>query len=210
MRLFNVDGIFYRTLERIGDLLIVNILFLICSLPIITIGASTTAMYAVLIKLVQNGSGYIVKDFFEEFKSNFKQATIIWGIALTIGISIYLNLFYFRILAGNIPMILRVILIIAIFIYSCVLVYVFAVQSKFENSVIKTLRTSAFMAIGYLPLTIVLVALNVLPFVVVFIKPELFWRIIPVAIILGFSGIGYICSMIFSYIFGKHTPKLRD
>ena len=63
--------------NKLTDLLFLNILWLVCSLPIITIGASTTAMYYVSITSIRMGDGYVAKRFFKSFVDNFKQATII-------------------------------------------------------------------------------------------------------------------------------------
>ena len=72
--------------------MLLNILFLVCSLPIFTIGASFTAMYYVTLKLAENEEGYIARGFLKSFKQNFKQATIIWLILLFFGIVLVLDL----------------------------------------------------------------------------------------------------------------------
>ena len=75
---FNMDNGLFRALGKLADLMLLNILFLVCSLPIFTIGASFTAMYYVTLKLAENEEGYIARGFLKSFKQNFKQATIIW------------------------------------------------------------------------------------------------------------------------------------
>ena len=90
----NFESPFMRALDIIANLLVLNVLTVICSLPIFTIGAAYTAMHKQLFKMRTNDEGYIVKDFFKEFGKNFKQATIIWlGILLVggiLGIDIYI------------------------------------------------------------------------------------------------------------------------
>lgn len=75
---FNMDNGLFRALGKLADLMLLNILFLVCSLPIFTIGASFTAMYYVTLKLAENEEGYTPGAFLKSFKQNFKQATIIW------------------------------------------------------------------------------------------------------------------------------------
>ena len=75
-RLFDTDNIVWRFLGRVADLVILNFLFLLCSIPIVTIGASWTALYSVTLKAVKNEESYIAKGFLEGFKENFKQSTI--------------------------------------------------------------------------------------------------------------------------------------
>ena len=88
---FNMDNGLFRALGKLADLMLLNILFLVCSLPIFTIGASFTAMYYVTLKLAENEEGYIARGFLKSFKQNFKQATIIWLILLFFGIVLVLN-----------------------------------------------------------------------------------------------------------------------
>ena len=63
--LFNMDNAFWRTMGKIADLIILNILFIICCIPIVTIGASYTALYTVMLKLVKNEEPYIFRGFFK-------------------------------------------------------------------------------------------------------------------------------------------------
>ena len=79
---FNYDNPVWRFIGKFGDLIILNVLWFVCSIPIFTIGASTTAVYYVTLKLARNDDGYTIRSFFKSFKENFKQATIIWLILL--------------------------------------------------------------------------------------------------------------------------------
>ena len=82
MRFNWTDNVVMRAIGKIGDLICLNVLWLICCIPVITIGASTTALYTVMLRLVRNEEGYIFRGFFKAFKLNFKQSTIIWIILL--------------------------------------------------------------------------------------------------------------------------------
>ena len=88
-RLFDLDNPVMRFLGKLFDLMYLNLLFLLCSIPIVTIGASLTAMYSVALKMVKNEETYIGKDFFKSFRMNFKQGTIIWILFLLIGWVMY-------------------------------------------------------------------------------------------------------------------------
>ena len=210
MNFFSAEGLFYRTISRIGDLFILNILFLGCSIPVFTIGASATAMYSGLLKLVRNESGYLAKEFFKSFKQNFKQATLIWLMFLGAGIVLYLDFFYVKILNGSLGHVLQVVLTFFVIIYVALLSFVFAVQSQFENRIRQTIRISLYLAIGYLPLTIILMIINVLPILIVYIWPPLFWRVLPLMLVLGISGLGFGGVIIIDYIFRKHIPTKND
>ena len=91
-RFFNMDNKFFTFMGRIADLCILNIICLVCCIPIVTAGASITAMYYVTLKMVRNEEAYIVRSFFKSFKDNFKQATVINLIMIAVGVVLYLDL----------------------------------------------------------------------------------------------------------------------
>lgn len=91
-RLFDTDNIVWRFLGRVADLVILNFLFLLCSIPIVTIGASWTALYSVTLKAVKNEESYIAKGFLEGFKENFKQSTIAWLVILLVGTVLFVDI----------------------------------------------------------------------------------------------------------------------
>lgn len=76
-RFFDLDNVVWRTIDKIGKIFLLNLLWLICSLPVFTIGASTTALIYTSMKLSDN-EGYWHQNFFSSFKENFKQATALF------------------------------------------------------------------------------------------------------------------------------------
>ena len=91
-RFFSMDNKFFTFMNKVADLCILNIICLVCCIPIVTAGASITAMYYVTLKMVRNEEAYIVWSFFKSFKDNFKQATIINLIMIAVGAVLYLDL----------------------------------------------------------------------------------------------------------------------
>ena len=89
MKLFNPESRFMEALSTISDLMILNLVTLVCCLPVITIGAALTGMHYVLLKMVRREEGYIVRSYFKSFKENFLQATIIWILFL-----LFLGIFF--------------------------------------------------------------------------------------------------------------------
>ena len=99
-RFISLEGPFIQFLTRIIDLVILNFLFILFSLPIFTIGSSISALYTVSLKLIQNKDHYIFKEFITAFKRNFKEATIIWIIMLVSGILLILDIKFLVYLSG--------------------------------------------------------------------------------------------------------------
>ena len=84
MKLFNLDSPVMVFLSKVANLMILNVLTIICCIPIFTAGAAITALYYVTIKMARGDDPYIIKGYFKSFKENFKQATIIWLIMLVV------------------------------------------------------------------------------------------------------------------------------
>ena len=80
MSIFAPDGKLARCLNCIGNLMILNILTLICCIPLVTAGAAMTALYTMTMRMARNEEGSIVREYFQAFRDNFKQATILWLI----------------------------------------------------------------------------------------------------------------------------------
>ena len=78
MALFNINSSFFKFINKLLDVLLLNLLWILCSLPVVTIGAATCAAFSVTLKMVDDEEGYIVKPFFKYFKQNFKQGTLMW------------------------------------------------------------------------------------------------------------------------------------
>ncbi|MCL2461419.1 MAG: DUF624 domain-containing protein [Defluviitaleaceae bacterium] len=93
---FSTDGMFYKIGTLIADVVLLGVAWLIFSIPVVTIGASTTALYYVATRRISDREGYIFRDFWSSFKSNFKKSTIVWVVALVIIYVLYINITYLR------------------------------------------------------------------------------------------------------------------
>lgn len=152
--LFSFDSPFMQFMNRIGRNIILNLLFVVTCIPIVTIGAASTAMYTVTLKQAKNEEPYIASTYFKAFKENFRQSTILWiiwmfGIAL-----LYVD---FRALMGRdtfIANVMRIMLIIVIILAYMMLSYTFPLQATFYNSVRHTLQNSFFISIQQIKKTI--------------------------------------------------------
>lgn len=145
--LFGVDSPFYRFMWKLVQLLWLNLLWFLCSLPLVTLGASTTALYYVAMKMAKDQEGYIARDFFKAFQMNFKQATVIWLILAPIGIVLGVNLLYYWILDYDSSLFIRVVFTVLTAIYSMVCLFVFPALAKFENSIRNTMHFAVVMSI---------------------------------------------------------------
>ena len=148
-------------LNKMTDLLLLNILYLICCLPIITIGAATTALYYVSIVSIRSGDGYVIRRFFDSFSRNFKQATIIWLFLLLLGGGLGLDLFFWYRAGTGFSRIMFCISMLPTVAVAIVGLWVFPVLSKLEGNIKTTIKNAAAFAVGYFfPYTLILLLLT--------------------------------------------------
>lgn len=199
-KIFDLDNPFFRFIGKLVDVVFLNLLWLIFSLPIVTIGASTTAMYYVTLKLVRDREGYIFKSFLKAFKENFKQSTIIWMIlmaALTIlGTDIYV---VYNMEASYAKVLLALFVGVSVLVLF-VLLYIFPLQAQFANPVKQTFKNALLIAVRHLPWTILLVVINV-------VMGFLIYVFLVIAILFGFGLLAFINSFIFTKVFLKYIPQ---
>ena len=200
--LFNYDNPVWRFIGKLWDVLVVNILWIICSIPVVTAGASTTAMYYVTLKLARDEDGYTIRSFFKSFKENFKQATAIWLIFLLTGMLLAFDVYYFIKMAA--PSSLRTIMISVfvamIFIWSAMFTYVFPLQARFYNPVKRTIFNSFFMSIRHMFHTIGMLAVDA---AILFLSVTY----IPQLSIFGVALVAFFNSYMLNSVFSKYMPK---
>ena len=171
--LFNYDNGLMTTLGKICDCMILSILWCVCSIPIVTVGASTAALYYAVNKSVRYNRGYAYKEFFSAFKSNFKQGTIVWLInfaLLLFGAYDCYILYQLRenISGAGIIMGIIVVLFIVLIIW---MTYVYPYMARFALSTKALMKNCFIISIASLGWSLLLLILFVAAIVTVVCVP---------------------------------------
>lgn len=183
-----------RFLGKVADFMILNILWIVCSIPIITIGASTTAMYSVMLKLVKNEEGYIAKGFLKAFKDNLKQSTLIWLLYLIFGIVIAVDFRLLGIMNPSIRTAIQVFLIFMSILLISMGIYGFALQARYENTVKNTLKNALILTVAKMPYTLLMLVITVAPVILTFLTVRtllfgsLLWMLLGVAVVVWLNS----------------------
>lgn len=156
--IFSLDSPFFRVCSKIADIFLLNLIFVITCIPIITIGASVTALHSISMKMVKGEEGYIIRGFLKAFKENFKQATGIYLIMALLGVIIGTDFYFWSHLEGTLATVMSAVSIGAACVWFMGLIYVFALQATFENPIKRTLTNSFLIALQQFPLTLLLAA----------------------------------------------------
>ncbi len=202
MRIFRADSPLMEGLSKITDLVILNLAVILCCIPIVTAGAALTGMHYVLLKMVRNEEGYILRSYFKSFRENLKQSTCMWLMFLAVGIVFFLDL---RLTGADaeasvqLPAVFRYLLVAAGAYVFMIYLYAFPLLARFRNTVFGTLRNAAVFAVAWLPRTIgMAIAVIVIPAAILIFRP-----LFPLLLLVGFSGPGYICALLYSPAFKK-------
>ena len=229
-KIFDLDSPLVRFLNKVADLLWLNILTILCCIPIITAGAAFTALHYCCLKLVRGEEGYITKDFFKSFKLNFKQSTIIWLIILLTGAILAFDFYIIsphivvNMQNGNIeeavvevidnqdssPLngVVRIGLLIASVLYLFTVSFVFPLQSHFYNPIKNTFRNAFMMSITVLPKTVLIVVIEALPLLLTYAAIMLeTGAIMGLSVLFWFSVPAYLSALLYNKTFKKYEPE---
>ncbi len=209
MKLFNPDSRIMIFLSRVADLVILNILWLVCCVPVVTIGASTTAMYHVIRHWQKDSVSSIMRDFFQSFKEDFKQATPVYLILLIPTAAVVMNamLIFNPENSAAVPSYLLVIWFISALILLFISSFVYPVMAFFADSIFKTLRNAMVLALANLPRTILISILNLLPVILLFVNLSFFLQSSIFWLLIGGALVAYLNMSILKPVFKKLVPS---
>lgn len=196
---------FVEACYKITDLVVLNVLFVICCIPVFTVGASVTGLYYTTLKMVKNEeTSPIYRDFFKSFRQNFKQATGIWLGMLAFGVFLYMD---FRISTVMEPQAGRSLfmgfLLAMLVVFLAVGSYVFPMLARFENTALHMIRNAFHLAAAKLGYTFPVLVLNLTPLLIIFVPGDYIKWIFALYFFIWFSGVAYINSRIFSDLFDR-------
>ena len=203
---FNMDNSLWRFLGRLADVMILNIVFLITCLPVVTIGAAWTSLSYVTLKMSRDEESYIVKSYFKAFRQNFRQATAIWGISLAAMFIFYMDFHIVKNMNQSMAQMMFILLSAIALLFALTLLYVFPVLAKFDNTVMNTIKNAFFMAIGNLPRTLLMVAVIVGSVVLTFLSQQTIAIGLLVWIMCGFALIAFLNAHILVKVFDRYIP----
>lgn len=199
----NMDSGIMRALAKITDVMLLQFAFILTSLPIFTIGAGLTALFATTRKVKHESISSTLHSYFAEFKANFEKSTIVWILFVIVGFILFVDISYYRTQekSGLNALMLTAAWILVIVVY-LIAVYVFPLLAWFENGVKAHLKNALLMSVSHF-LTTVLVTVVYGVFVLMALV------IMPLFFFVGFSGAIYLSGRLISGALSKHAQGLE-
>ena len=164
---FSVDSKLYRFMSKLTDLFKLNFLWLVFSLPIVTLGISTTAAYTVALKMAEGQEGYIGGEFLKAFKANWKQGLVMSFITIICVWAVYLDFKIFSVAEEN-AYVFLIVGIVAAYVLGFSLLYAYPLLARYDNTVLNTLKNSFRISMKYFLRSLLLVLLIAFEIAVMF------------------------------------------
>lgn len=206
MNFFEEGSLFMRFLNKMTDLLILNIITMLMCIPVITAGAALTAMHYVLLKMVRGEEGYIIKSFFRSFKREFRQATVLWILYVALAALMVSNLVLILEGGGSYPIWLPSSILVVAFLEIMFMIYTFAMLSRFDNTIYHTIVNAVTLTFAELPRSVEMAVITLVPLIAFFRVTVL----LPSLLLFGLSVPGYACAMIYDPIFKKIEKQIWE
>ena len=191
-----------------GDLIALNLLWLVCSIPIVTIGPATNALFDVCLKIVEDDQAAVLKRFFSTFKANFKQSLIVGVFSIFVIITLYADINYILAVEGNIQKVFIVVTIIVLALLLTMIPYLNCLIAKYNNSLkghfINALKLAFVSPIQTILLWLILLAPILM---LLFIQPIILLYLGGLILLFVFSLPVYLCTKIVSGVFKKLETK---
>ncbi len=204
--LFNYDSKLFQLLLRICDIAALSLLWLLCSLPIITIGASTSALYYTTMKLVRQRGDSAVSMFFHAFKENFKESLPVTLILLAIG---YVLIVDYNMLSEKVgtSSVFHGVCIVILALYATFASLLFPVLAKYRCSLKQLMRNVIFLILRH-PLTAVAVtAVQFFPIWFIYAHLELVEKLEGIFLLFGPGCIAYVNALMLVPLFRRYIPE---
>lgn len=203
MYAFSMDNPFFRFVGRVVDLVWINIMTLICCIPVVTAGAALSAMYKILIQIVSNEEGAITRGYFRAFRENLKNATKIWFPALAALLVLGGNAFliYKGVLKemGTLQTMAGVSIGILAGVLIVFLQYALALIARFDAGLKQSLKNAILLEVAFFPRSLCILAILFFPVALMLLSNYFLWF----WFLYGISIPGYFISMILHGIFTK-------
>lgn len=159
--IFSFDNPVWNFIGKLVDMLMLTVLWALCSLPVVTIGASTSALYYVMLKLAEDKEGSMFWSFFRAFKENFRQSTICWLIMLAVGLVLGGDFYICYQMQGHAAAkTLMIVFIILAVVYFMILTYLFPVLARCEAGCKKIFFLSFMMSVRQFGWTLLMLVIT--------------------------------------------------
>ena len=204
--IFGINSPLTKFMSKLVDLVVLNILWLVFSIPIVTIGASTAALYRSCDKL-RKDDGKLLQNFWQAFRSSFRSATLFCIAMLIVGGAIIWNYYLLYTWSFSFKTVFLVLNICITVLYTIINSWYYPLLVNYDNTVVKTALNAVVLGISNPTSTMTIVILNLIPVALLLFKTDWFIRSIYFWTFVGIAAIAYLNSSVFQQVFIRLSKK---
>ena len=200
----------FRITERLTNLVVLNLLYLVFCIPIVTIGPATAALHYVTLKYAANEEDRVWAPFIHSFRQNLKQGILVGLIATAVGVFLAFDLYwiYQMVNAGQaFDKVVLVLASLACIVYLMMTAYIYPLLAHYDNSLKQMFRTAIILAIRHLPATLCMAVISAAPIILLMYTPTTFMVSLTFYFFIGFAAIAFLHDKLIHRIFLQYTPK---
>ena len=200
----------FRITERLTNLVVLNLLYLVFCIPIVTIGPATAALHYVTLKYAANEEDRVWAPFIHSFSQNLKQGILVGLIATAVGVFLAFDLYwiYQMVNAGQaFDKVVLVLVSLACIVYLMMTAYIYPLLARYDNSLKQMFRTAIILAIRHLPATLCMAVISAAPIILLMYTPTTFMVSLTFYFFIGFAAIAFLHDKLIHRIFLQYTPK---
>ncbi len=206
-KVFDYDGPVFRFLNTLANVVILSVVTLICCIPVFTFGPAVRALFAVSLKMVRNEEGYILKDYFKSFRSNFGQ-NVVLGLLVLLALGIFGGgLYAFIMIGAAYHIIIKIGFGFAALIVISTILWIFPMQSRFTNPIRQTIKLSFWLAVTKFPKTLLMLVIWLfIPACVVFVSGNFF----PLIFLAELGTAAYFSAEVYDGLFRELEDRINE
>ena len=200
---FNTESPVFQFLGTLFDFVILNVVFLITCIPVVTIGPAVSALYTITLREVRNEQGYIVRPYLSAFKENFRHSFLLSLVYTVVGAVLLYNLAFWAQMKTAAGTVFLIVIAVCTLLYVISLLYVFALSARFDNTIKRTVKNSLLIALASPKQTLMILLITVIGFALSYVSPM--FRVF--MIIFGFAFLAYCASFPLTKVFNKYETE---
>ena len=204
---FNIDGPIWGLLNNIANVILLNLLWILCCIPVVTVVPATTAMYYVTLKMVKKEEPYILRSFFYSFRENFKQGLVLSVIFLTLGYILCVDIQVLQRFSTDFHQVLLTISYVICALTIMTAAYVCPLLSRFQNTVVATIKNAIIIGLSNPLKTVIILTIDLLPVLLLVFFPDSFAASILFWVLFGFATLALVNSILLSKLFARYESK---
>lgn len=196
---FRMESRLFQIVEKTVNLIKLNIIWVLCSLPLVTAGAALCALHVTAVRILEGEEGYVFRDFWTVYRSKMRLSLKLWLPLLAAAVTLIFDYMFWREVEGNLAEGMRVLICVLSGLWIALVIYVFPLAARMETAAGVTLRNGLLLVLKYLPQSVYLLFITG-----VFLAAALLWTpVFGAGVLAGGALLALVQGKMLMWIFGK-------